>query len=306
MTGTLRAGKSYGSSREGRLRPHANGVLKLVLAAFLLLSSGCASMLGSVTQGFASNLSDAILNSDDPAMVRDGAPAYLILIDSLVSGSPDNAALLAQSAELHSAYAGAFVADAERAKKLHEKAKAQIFASTCASLTNGCDLDTRAFPDFLSWVQSRRASEVPELYSLASIWAGWIQANSDDFGAVAQLARVKALMTQVAELDGEHANGGAYLYLGVFETLLPPAMGGKPEIGKGHFERVLDISSGQHLMAKVMYADQYARLMFDRALHDQLLGEVLDAEAQAPGLTLMNTVAKEQAKELLDSADDYF
>jgi hypothetical protein len=299
MTGTLRAGKSYGSSREGRLRPHANGVLKLVLAAFLLLSSGCASMLGSVTQGFASN-------SDDPAMVRDGAPAYLILIDSLVSGSPDNAALLAQSAELHSAYAGAFVADAERAKKLHEKAKAQIFASTCASLTNGCDLDTRAFPDFLSWVQSRRASEVPELYSLASIWAGWIQANSDDFGAVAQLARVKALMTQVAELDGEHANGGAYLYLGVFETLLPPAMGGKPEIGKGHFERVLDISSGQHLMAKVMYADQYARLMFDRALHDQLLGEVLDAEAQAPGLTLMNTVAKEQAKELLDSADDYF
>ena len=61
-----------------------------------------------------------------PAMIRDGAPSYLILIDSLVAGSPDNSMLLAQSAELHSAYAGAFVEDPARAARLHRKAKAQI------------------------------------------------------------------------------------------------------------------------------------------------------------------------------------
>ena len=71
---------------------------------------GCASLVGSVTQNFANDLGTAILESDDPHMVRDGAPAGLILIDSL-AGNPQNAALLEQSAELHSAYAGAFVAE---------------------------------------------------------------------------------------------------------------------------------------------------------------------------------------------------
>ena len=69
---------------------------------------------------------------------------------------------------------------------------------------------------------------MPTLYNLGSIWAGWIQANSADFGAVGQLGRAKALIQRVAELEPEYANGGAFLYLGVFETLLPPAMGGRP------------------------------------------------------------------------------
>ena len=45
-------------------------------------------------------------------------------------------------------------------------------------------------------------NEVPLLYNVASIWAGWIQANSDDFMAIAELGRVKALMQRVVELDG--------------------------------------------------------------------------------------------------------
>jgi hypothetical protein len=108
------------------------------------------------------------------------------------------------------------------------------------------------------------------------------------------------------ELDETYSNGAAYLYLGVFETLLPPAMGGKPEIGRGHFERALTLSSGNNLMVKVMLADQYARLVFDRELHDNLLLEVIAADGKTSGLTLMNAVAKERAQKLLDSADDYF
>ena len=58
-------------------------------------------------------------------------------------------------------------------------------------------------------------------FNLGSIWAGWIQANSADFGAVG-LGRAKALIQRVAR-EPEYANGSAFLYLGVFETLLPPA-----------------------------------------------------------------------------------
>ena len=178
--------------------------------------------------------------------------------------------------------------------------------ATCRSLKNACGLESRDFDEFSAWVDAQGPSSVPALYNLGSIWAGWIQGNSSDFTAIAQLGRVKALIQRVAALDPEHANGGAFLYMGVFETLLPPAMGGRPELGRKHFERALAISNERNLIVKVMLADQYARLMFDRELHDQLLQEVLAADVQAPRLTLMNTVAQERAQLLLDSADDYF
>ncbi len=279
--------------------------LPLLLAACLGLA-GCSSLVSSVTQSFADDLSQAILDNEDLAMVRDGAPSYLILVDSLVARSPNDAYMLQQSASLHSAYAAAFVMDEKRAKLLHDKARSQALAAACIRLKQACGLDTRPFREFDDWVQRRKLKEVPALYDLGTTWASWIQANSDDFNAIAELARVKALMLKVAELDDSHDNGGVYLYLGVFETLFPPAMGGNPELGKQYFETAVVRSEGTNLMAKVLYAEQYARLVFDRELHDQLLGEVLAAPVRAPGMTLMNTVAQEQAQQLLDSADEYF
>jgi len=59
-------------------------------------------------------------------------------------------------------------------------------------------------------------------------------------------------------------------------------------------------------MAKVIYARQYARLMYNRELHDRLLQEVLMADIDVPGYTLSNTLAQQQARELLASAEEYF
>ena len=281
------------------------GCRAAVLVAALFLS-GCSTLISSVTQSFAEDLSAAILNNPDLTMVRDGAPSYLILVDSLVARSPQDPFMLQQSAKLHSAYAAAFVEDETRAKLLHNKAKYQALASVCYGLKNACGLADRPYQDFALWVQAQSNRGVPYMYDLAVSWAGWIQANSDDFNAIADLARVKALMLRVAELQPDYDAGGVFLYLGVLETLLPPGMGGKPEIGRQYFERAIELSEGKNLMAKVMYADQYARLMFERELHDRLLHEVLDAPVQVEGLTLMNTVAQEQAQTLIETADDYF
>ncbi len=282
---------------------------KVSILAVLLgvsLSSGCSTLISSVTQSFAEDLSAAILNNPDLAMVRDGAPSYLILVDSLVARAPEDAFMLQQSARLHSAYAAAFVVDEERAKLLHAKAKSQALASACHGMKNACGLDTRPYQAFERWVNKQGRRSVPQMYDLAVSWAGWIQANSDDFSAIADLARVKALMLRVSEVQPGYDDGGVFLYLGVMETLLPPGMGGKPDIGRRYFEQAIELSQGANLMAKVMYADQYARLMFERELHDKLLLEVLDSPVEVDGLTLMNMVAKEQAQTLLDSADDYF
>jgi hypothetical protein len=59
-------------------------------------------------------------------------------------------------------------------------------------------------------------------------------------------------------------------------------------------------------MVKVIFAKIYARMMFDRKLHDRLLKEVMAADPYVPDYTLLNTLAQIQAQELIDSADDYF
>ena len=73
-----------------------------------------------------------------------------------------------------------------------------------------------------------------------------------------------------------------------------------------HFERAIALSEGRDASAKVLFARQYARLVFDRPLHDRLLNEVLAQDPHAPGLTLSNVLAREQAEALLAAADDYF
>tara|TARA_B100000029_G_scaffold483668_1_gene535076 strand:- start:1191 stop:2051 length:861 start_codon:yes stop_codon:yes gene_type:complete len=268
--------------------------------------SGCTSLISTATSGFAEDLASAILDSEDLDMVRDGAPAYLLLMDGLLAQAPDSVVLLSQSARLNSAYATAFVTEPNRAKALQEKSLNHAKKAVCLGLSDGCNLSSRPFRKYEQWLQSLDSRDVPLLYQLGTTWASWIQTNADDFEAIAELGRVKSIMTRVVELQESYDFGGAHLYLGVFETLFPPGMGGRPEVGRQHFEKALALSEGKHLLTKVMFAEQYARLIFDRELHDSLLGEVLASNPEAKGLTLMNIIARKQAQELLESADAYF
>jgi hypothetical protein len=101
-------------------------------------------------------------------------------------------------------------------------------------------------------------------------------------------------------------NGDAYLYMAVMESFLPPAMGGKPELAKKNFEQAIEISDGSNLMAKLLFAEKYARLVFDKQLHDQLLEEVINANVEINDSTLINSIAQHKARLLLSQSDEYF
>jgi hypothetical protein len=147
---------------------------------------------------------------------------------------------------------------------------------------------------------------VRALYSLGGAWAAWIQAHSEDYAAIADIPKVEALLQRVVQLDASHDRGLPWVYLGVLTSLRPAAVGGKPEAGRAAFERAIAESGGRNLFAKTLFARYYARLVFDQELHDRLLGEVLAADARAPGFTLINTLAQQQARELLATSKDYF
>jgi hypothetical protein len=89
-------------------------------------------------------------------------------------------------------------------------------------------------------------------------------------------------------------------------SLIPPALGGNPKEIQAHFDRAITLSEGQNLMVKVYYAQRYARMMFDRDLHDRLLNQVLKANVYHKGFVLSNTIAQREARKLLKSAEEYF
>jgi hypothetical protein len=272
----------------------------------LLLLSGCASLFSAATADLSEGLSSAVLDNEDVEGVRDGAPAFLLLVDGLLAKDADNVDLLRTGARLNSAYVTAFVDDPSRQRLLSEKALTLAERAVCLRIEAACAARTQDFATFSKWVERLDRKHVGVAYDFAAAWAGWIQARSGDWDAIAELSRPKTLMMRMAAIDDTHDHGGAELYLGVFETLLPPALGGRPEVGRAHFERAVELSDGKYLLAKVMFAQRYARLVFDRELHDRLLNEVLETDPRVPGLTLLNLFAQEQARQLLGDADEYF
>ena len=62
----------------------------------------------------------------------------------------------------------------------------------------------------------------------------------------------------------------------------------------------------RHAGDAVVYAQKYARLVFDKALHDRLLHQIIDAKVDVADMTLINTIAKSRAAELLAESDEYF
>jgi hypothetical protein len=151
---------------------------------------------------------------------------------------------------------------------------------------------------------SSRHAEAVYSYSVASL--AWIRSHSDDWNALAELPQMEALLGRYLEIGGSKTRGNVYTYLGILATLRPPALGGEPEKGKGYFERAIELTDGRDLSAKVEYARGYARLLYERELHDRLLNEVIAADPHEPGLTLTNVLAQRDAARLLEDADDYF
>ncbi|HXG28231.1 MAG TPA: TRAP transporter TatT component family protein [Nevskiales bacterium] len=282
---------------------------QLTLICLVLTLTACPGRaMNAAAKNVAEGLNRAIINQNDIITVRDGLPTYLLVVDGLIESNPDNVDLLMAGTRLYSMYAGSFVADPVRAQRLAARGHQYGRRLLCMELEDLCEAARpgEPFDTFMEELKETDTEHVPVLYTAASAWAGLIRANSGDWNAIADLPKIQAMMERVIKLDESYDHGNAHLYLGVLATQLPPDLGGRPEDGREHFERAIQLSDGRNLIAKVLYARHYARLVFDRELHDRLLREVQGAPAEVDGLTLSNTLAKQEAERLLSDADDYF
>lgn len=268
--------------------------------------AACGGLASSAAGGLARDLTASILDHDDPELIRDGLPSYLLLLDTLARPEDAGPEVLGAAAELYAAYAIVFVNEPERSAVLAARARGYGDRATCRATEATCDLDQLAFEALTARLAALDDSEVAALLPYAVGRLAYIRTHSEDWEALAGLPRVEAVLERLALPESPAPAARVNTYLGILKTLRPLALGGKPEEGRACFERALAASDGKDLSVLVEYARGYARLVYDRELHDELLQRALAADPRQPGLTLFNVLAQRQATELLASANDYF
>lgn len=276
-------------------------VLFLCCVPWLFLA-GCGRIASHYTRPVLDDLTKSFLEQKDPDLAEQGVPAFLLALDGLIRHSPENKNLLLAGAQAYSAYGSAFVAgkNPERNRILADKAKRYALAALNLQNRKFSKVLERPFGEFESCLPSFRKKDVPFLFQAAASWAGWIQANASSTDALADLPKVESLIRKVLELDETFSYGAAHAFLGALLTVRPPALGGRPEEARAHFEKALELGKGKFLPSYVLYAKQYAMLVYDKELFFKLLETVLHSPADTvPELTLMNLLAQRQAAELL-------
>ena len=268
--------------------------------------SGCASLVSSATSGFTDNLSASILNQNDPETAKAALPTFMVTIDSLLRNNPDDPDLLASGATLYASYGAIFADDEERAARLTTRARQYASRAMCETYVPSCDWPDKNYDEFVATLDGIKPKHSELLYTYGFASLAYLRAHSSDWNSLAELPQIEALFNHYLDISGDEVNGAVYTYMGILLTLRPPALGGEPEKARAYFEKAIALSDGRDLSAKVEYARGYAKLLYERELHDRLLSEVMAADANYDGYTLSNVLAKEQAEALLAEADDYF
>jgi hypothetical protein len=253
------------------------------------------------------DVAKAAAKQSDLRVIREGMPAYLMLVDGMVEGWPDKPELLLAAAQAYSSFNAVLGDDKDKEYANLITAKSRDYALKTLVARGFKDPLKSSFDDFAHDVASCGKKDVPYIFWSATCWANWIMLNVDSIEAVAQLPRVQLMMQKALELDEGFYYGGPHLFMGIWFAARPAVAGGDLQKAKEHFLKAIDLGKGKFLMAYVYYADNYARRAADKALFVATLEKVLQTPADSvPELTLINTVAQKKAKALLGRVKEYF
>lgn len=277
-----------------------------LVAAGLL--AACSSVRQTATGSLLREVCAAVALHDDLELVADALPTYLLLLEGLIHGDPDDPDLLRSAAEGYTATAALVeTRDPRRAQRLYARGRHFGLACLVARRPETAPILEGPFPLFDTIDRHLHRRDLPYVFWAASAWGAWIGAHADSMAALADLPRVIHLMEWVLQRDEGYRGGSPHVFLGVCHAALPPLLGGDPEASRRHFERALELSGRADLMVQVQMARFYARQTFDRGLYVSLLEEVLSRPIGAvPELTLQNAAARRLARGLLEEVDVYF
>lgn len=279
-------------------------VFPLFFAAALLSSCSLKDLALRSTTELLDQGASSYYEEPDTTLAKEAIPPQLKLVEALLRNKPDDHKLLLLAAEGFCGYAFLYLeaSQPERAKAFYLRGRDHAFKALGLA-----DLSGRSLEDVEASLQQAQKEQVPALFWTAFGWSGAINLSRDSSTALAELPKAVALMTRVHQLDKEFHFAGPDLFFGVYYASRPAMLGGDSAKAKTHFEWARRLTGGKYLMTYVLEARYYAVAMQDQELFRSLLNRVLEAPAGVlPNARLTDEIAKEQAKTLLEKADDYF
>jgi predicted anti-sigma-YlaC factor YlaD len=291
----------------------------LFLAVFV---AGC-----SVRRYAINKLGDALAETgstfasdDDPELIRGALPFSLKLIESLLAESPRHQGLLLAAASGFTQYSFAFVQqeadeteprDLAEAERLRTRAR-RLYLRARNYGVRGLEVRHRDFGSLLRQdakesVKQTSLPDVPLLYWTAASWGSAIAISKDDPELIADLPAVEALIDRALQLDEDYDSGAIHGFLITYEPSRPGAKGDPSERSRRHFERVLELTSGQLASPLVALAEAVSIGKQDRKEFESLLNRALAIQVDAkPEWRLANLVMQRRARWLLSRTDELF
>lgn len=280
-------------------------------ALLLLLTLSLSSCSGFIANRLLAPITGNLEQQTDINLFCEGAPSYLLMLDSILVSNPDDKTLLLSATKAYSGFSTALTecgADLNRIAAVADKAHLygiRLLQCYLPLQDSGTISSAAKEQGFNRQLIHLNKTDVEDVFWGTFGWLSWVQSQRGSPASVADMAVIEKIMTRLLELDESYQGGSIHLFFGAYQSLKPAMLGGRPDLAKKHFDRALIFSKRQFLMTQTTYAQTYARSIFDKELHDKLLGEVLSFElSDAPEFALSNQIAKKRAKKLLE--ENYF
>ena len=277
----------------------------------LVLTLSLSSCSGFLTNRLLGPITGNLQQQTDINLVCEGAPTFLLMLDSLLVSNPDGKALLLSATKAYSGFSSSLSecgADENRIAAVTEKAHLyglRLLQHYLPLQDSGLFAPPATEDDFNSQLHQLNKGDVEDVFWGTFGWLSWVQSQKGSPASIADMAVIEKIMERLLELDETYEGGSIHLFFGAYNALKPAMLGGRPDLSKEHFEKALVLSKRQFLITQTTYAQTYARSVFDQKLHDTLLQEVLSFRlSDAPEFALSNQIAKERAKKLLE--ENYF
>lgn len=285
----------------------------LRLLAVLLLtvaSTGCSvnRMIAYGTGRMLDGGIAAVYRETDLALARDALPSQLLLLETVLEQSPNDAKLRLYAAQAYYSYAFAFIEDEDRVRagRHYERAFRHALVALPDEKLREHFVSLSA-DEFSKRVSRLGKSDVPAMFWTASALGKWVDVNRDDPAVLANGFRAVMLMDRVLALDPEYFFGGPYLFFGAFLASTPIALGGDPARAREYFDKARAATHGRLLIVDVLDAQLLARQTQDRKRFHERLTTVVKSDDDAwPDMALINAVARAKARRLLALEDEWF
>jgi len=298
-----------------------NNIIKMTAlfgVVIFLFSCSPKKMILNQFDGVFDSIETVYMTDDDPQLVKESFPFNLKVVEILLDQNPDDRDMLLTAMSSFTMYSFGFIMeDAEivgldnyqAGNELYSRAN-KLFKRSLKYGLHGMELK---YLKIHSWLDNRddnnpfELEDMSYLYWLSATIGGLVSSSQGDPKFVVDLPKVGWLLEKALDIDEDWNNGALYSAMISYTMSRPDAVENREQIARDYFNKAIEVSKGndislynnlaESVCVKYQYKDEYV----------ELLNHVIDFDIDsAQESKLMNTIAQNRAKWLLERIDELF